>query len=62
MLAQRGHDGEAPTAVIAAERGVGYNLSLFLLVDGWTGAERLPDQHDSPTQPAPPASSQPDDS
>lgn len=62
MLAQRGRDGEAPTAVIAAERGVGYNLSLFLLVDGWTGAERLPDQHDSPTQPAPPASSQPDDS
>ena len=41
MLAERGRDGEAPTVVIAAERGVAHNLGAFDPARGWLGSERI---------------------
>lgn len=46
MLAERSRDGEAPTVVIAAERGVAYNLGFYQPGDGWTGARRIASDED----------------
>ena len=51
MLAERSREGEAQTAVIAAEHGVAYNLGAYDPDKGWLGSARVDRESDRPEPP-----------